>query len=156
MQYQEAELRREAGYSAGYLSHLGIELELKAFLLHFTGEFPDTHSLKVLLGLIREKGLKVFLTEEQHTTAKELDLFYELRYPRPDGSPSIGSLAWPRIHALHATLGEQLPKELQEAVLKLDRTRKFGRVLMKKPKDGGFLEDHAVVVDNDVEGSKKP
>src|SRR5436190_23698313 len=30
--------------SAGYLSHLGIELILKAFLLHRDGEFPGEHS----------------------------------------------------------------------------------------------------------------
>jgi hypothetical protein len=35
--------------SAGYLSHLGLELLLKAFLLLVTGSFRDDHSLANLL-----------------------------------------------------------------------------------------------------------
>jgi HEPN domain-containing protein len=39
--------------SAGYLSHLGIELILKAFLLNRTDAFPNDHSLARLLSLLR-------------------------------------------------------------------------------------------------------
>ncbi len=35
--------------SAGHLSHLGIELMLKALLLYAAGEFPATHDLSALL-----------------------------------------------------------------------------------------------------------
>jgi hypothetical protein len=132
--------------SAGYLSHLGVELLLKALLLHFSGSFPDEHSLRKLLSALKQNEIPLVLTQEQLETLKELDRLYELRYPNPQNMPSIGSMAWPRIHSLWSAIGERLPAELIVAVQTLDRTKKFGRVLMKKQKEGPPFEGHVVVI----------
>src|ERR1700682_3057099 len=47
--------------SAGYLSHLGIELTLKTSLLCFTGNFPDDHSLANLLRALEANGVQFAL-----------------------------------------------------------------------------------------------
>jgi hypothetical protein len=133
--------------SAGYLSHLGIELHLKAFLLRHTGNFRDDHSLTNLLRTLEANGVHLALNEEQLATLKQLDQFYNLRYPQTEGSPSVGGLDWLPIHSLSSALGDQLPEDLQRDVFNLDRTRKFGRVLMKKHKDGLPFEGHVIVVD---------
>jgi len=133
--------------SAGYLSHLGTELLLKTFLLRLTGNFRDEHSLTNLLRTLEASGVKFALNEEHLATVKQLDQFYHLRYPQTAGSPSVGDLDWPAIHSLFSALGEQLPEDLRRDLLNLDRTRKFGRVLMRKPKDGLPFEGHMIVVD---------
>jgi len=134
--------------SAGYLSHLGLELLLKAFLLLVTGEFRDDHSLANLLRALEADGAKVNLSEEHAATIKQLDEFYNLRYPQPAGSPSVGDLAWTAIHSLFSALAEQLPEDLRRELFKLDRTKKFGRVLMRKESAGRPFEGHVVVVDS--------
>jgi hypothetical protein len=134
--------------SDGYLSHLGIELLLKAFLLFFKGEFPREHSLLRLLKSIWSKGIALTVEGEDLVIINMLDEFFELRYPNPQGPgvPSIGDLDWPKIHRLTSLLLEQLPPELKSDLLQLDRTKKFGRQVMKKPKEGHLLEGHAIIV----------
>lgn len=134
--------------SAGYLSHLGLELLLKAFLLLVTGNFRDDHSLANLLRALEANGAKVSLSEAHAATIKQLDEFYNLRYPQPAGSPTVGDVAWNSIHSLFSALGEQLPETLRRELSKLDRTKKFGRVLMRKPKRGRPFEGHVLVVDS--------
>jgi hypothetical protein len=133
--------------SAGYLSHLGIELLLKAFLLNVIGNFRDDHSLTNLLRALEANGVKFTLNEEQVATVKQLDQFYHLRYPQTVGSLSVGDLDWPAIHSLFSALGDRLPEKLQRDLINLDRTRKFGRVLMRRPKNGRLFEGHMIVVD---------
>ena len=134
--------------SAGYLSHLGIELLLKTLLLCITGRFRDEHSLITLLRTLEVNGVKFALNEEQIATVKQLDQFYNLRYPQAAGSPSVGDLDWPAIHSLSSALLEHLPGDLQRDLLNLDRTEKFGRVLMRKTKGGRPFESHMIVVDS--------
>lgn len=133
--------------SAGYLSHLGIELLLKTFLLRLTGNFRDFHSLTSLLRTLEANGVKFGLNEEQFATVKQLDEWYHLRYPQTTASPSVGDLDWPGIHSLFSALVERLPEDLQRDLMNLDRTKKFGRVLMRKPKDRLPFEGHMIVVD---------
>jgi hypothetical protein len=133
--------------SAGYLSHLGIELYLKALLLRYTGNFRDDHSLTNLFRTLEADGVHLALNEKHVATVEQLDQFYHLRYPQTAGSPSVGGLDWLAIHSLSSALGTQLPKDLQRDVLNLDRTKKFGRVLMKKQKVGTPFEGNVIVVD---------
>jgi hypothetical protein len=132
--------------SAGYLSHLAIELVLKAFLLVRIRSFRDDHSLAKLLRTVQANGTKVALSEDQITTIRRLDEFYHLRYPQTDGSASIGDVDWDAIRSLASALLEQLPENLQSDVVRLDRTKKSGRALTKKPKDSPLFEGHVLVV----------
>jgi len=133
--------------SAGYLSHLGLELLLKTFLLRLTGSFTDDHSLTKLFQALEARGVKLALDKRHLATLKELDLFFALRYPQTMGSPEVGDMDWLKIFSLFSALGDQLPQDLHGDLMNLDRTKKFGRVLMRKPKGGRPFEGHMTVVD---------
>ncbi|MGO9451848.1 MAG: HEPN domain-containing protein [Candidatus Binataceae bacterium] len=132
--------------SAGYLCHLGIELLLKAILLNQTESFPNEHSLKKLLAILEENGVGPSLETDHIAVVDQLDAFYNLRYPQPTGSSSIGDLQWTEIHSLFSIIAESLPDGLKRDLMNLDRTAKFGRKLMKKPKESGLFEGHVLVV----------
>lgn len=133
--------------SAGYLSHLGIELTLKAFWLHHSGKFSDSHSLATIVRNLQKEGLELALSADHMATLRRLDQFYSLRYPQTAVSPAVGDLDWDAIHSLFSALGDQLPKELQRDLRNLDRTKKFGRILMRKMKDTRLFEGRMIVVE---------
>jgi HEPN domain-containing protein len=56
--------------SAGYLSHLGIELIFKALLLNKSDQFPPEHSLAKLSLLIRNQGVNLNYTQGHEQTLK--------------------------------------------------------------------------------------
>ena len=121
--------------SAGYLSHLGIELLFKSFLLHHAGQFPAEHSLRKLRCSLEESGIRLFLAEKHEDALAKLDRFADLRYPRPNGVPEIGSEDWTIIRTLYFKLRTQLPTDFQQHIDRMNRTTKFGRVLMRKRKN---------------------
>ncbi len=55
--------------SAGYLSHLGIEMILKAMLLNRKGEFPGVHKLKFLFESLNKD---IYLSRDQEILIKKL------------------------------------------------------------------------------------
>ena len=70
---------------------------------------------------------------ENEAFLNELDKFYLLRYPRrKDGAVEVGSDQLTPLDALLHRLWKAMPKELVETYEKIDRTKKGGRVLMKK------------------------
>src|SRR2546428_512 len=69
--------------SAGYLSHLGIELLLKAFLLHHTGRFPNEHDLVRLLALVHEHEPTIALSDAEQRILRQVNTFNFSRYPVP-------------------------------------------------------------------------
>ncbi len=119
--------------SAGYLAHLGIELVLKAWHLAWFGQFDNTHDLIELFGALKKKDISLDIGADNDTFLAELDKFYLLRYPRrKEGPVEVGSDQLGHLDALLEALWEAMPKELVEKYEKIDRTRKGGRVLMKK------------------------
>jgi HEPN domain-containing protein len=115
--------------SAGYLCHVGIELILKAFLLHSDDEFPGWHSLAELL---RKSSLG--LDAALHQTIALLDGFAELRYPTPEPQGvEIGVTDWGDIHVLYITLVQLMPPDLRSAYDEIDYGEKVGRIVMWKP-----------------------
>src|SRR4030042_2595452 len=116
--------------SAGYLSHLGIEMILKAMLLNREGEFPGVHKL----GLLFRRLEDISLTNEQERLIKKLDKFERLRYPNPRKAIEIGDEDWDRIHYFVLYFFAKFPKKLQEEFKKIDRTKKGGRIVMWKRK----------------------
>jgi len=114
------------------LSHLGIELFLKAILLSLTGSFPNEHSLEKLLNEIKSScpGFKLDLRHE-HILVR-LNQFKEIRYPSKN-SPEIGSEDWLAIEELFNALFDVLPNKIQDDFLERDPTVKGGRVLTLKP-----------------------
>lgn len=78
---QEPRIYNDTLSSAGYLSHLGIELLLKGCWVNESSHFEDLHSLAKLAAKI--KFLK--LNDELSRIITNLDRFYEMRYPQEIG-----------------------------------------------------------------------
>lgn len=119
--------------SAGYLSHLGIELLLKALLLSECSEFPNEHSLVVLKEQLEKHGAPISCGKDHEATLNLLETFYELRYPRTQSPIEIGSDDWEGIERLFEFIVFLFPSSLQEQFRDLDHTQKGNRILMKKP-----------------------
>jgi HEPN domain-containing protein len=118
--------------SAGYLSHLGIEMILKSMLLNRKGEFPGVHKLGRLCRHLKQD---IPLTNEQKRLIKKLDQFEELRYPNPQKAMEIGDEDWESINSLANFLLGKLPKKLREEFKEIDPTKKGGRIVMSKQKN---------------------
>lgn len=120
--------------SAGYLLQLGFELILKAWHLHEFAFFKDNHDLNNLITKLRQHKCKIEFSVEQRIIINEIDNFYNLRYPRRaiGDTIEIGSDQIVKFEDLLETLWQMLPSELIESYESLDRTKKDGRVLMRK------------------------
>lgn len=124
--------------SAGYLAHLGVELVLKAWHLAWFGQFDNTHDLIELFAALKKKDGALDIGAENEAFLTKLDKFYLLRYPRRRaGAVEVGSDHREPLDALLDALLKAMPKELIEGYEKLDRTKKGGRVLMKKKIEAG-------------------
>lgn len=121
--------------SAGYLSHLGIELILKTILLNKSDEFPNEHSLSNLSKLIEEQKVKLNYTEAHENTLRQLDDFYELRYPKILNPIEIGDDDWKSIENLFEFLILKLPQEIQQMIKEINEAEKGNRILLWKRKN---------------------
>lgn len=121
--------------SAGYIAHIGFELIFKAIALNALGRFRQSHIFSVLLSK-ENLGQRHFGVPELHKEIlKKLDGYDQLRYPNPQGSPSIGSEDWESIQSFYEFVESKLPKELSQQLDKIDPHKKGGRILMVKPKE---------------------
>lgn len=121
--------------SAGYLSHLGLELLLKAWHLHQFKSFENKHDLVGLYGCLKPCLDGKPFSVEQNGLLQKLDSYYELRYPRQHAPIETGTDDWLPIEELLDTLWDQMPKELSSVLFEIVPTKKGGRVLMKKKFD---------------------
>ena len=122
-----------AGFdSAGYLAHIGVELLLKAWLLHGTKEFEGIHNCRALYEQAREKCGGSKLTDEQASVLCDLDQYESLRYPDRNNPTEIGDDSWGEVEALIGHICRSLPKELSGELEKIKAGTKSGRVLMRK------------------------
>lgn len=117
--------------SAGYLSQLGIEVLLKAWLLYCKGEHPTIHVLRTLFDELIASGQNLSLTQESEECLTNLDEHYGSRYPQINPIET-GSDDWVKTETLFSELCLLMPEPLQEKIRSLDDTKKNGRVLMKK------------------------
>jgi HEPN domain-containing protein len=124
-------------HSAGYLSHLGIELLLKACLLHLDGEFPAEHDLKRLFRRLRKEG--VSLSKQNWQWLGHVNRCNELRYPDPGTGPDVDVNHWKRTKALFEELRGHVPEEIRKKIILHERYRsnvKSGKTIwpeIKKP-----------------------
>ena len=119
--------------SAGYLSHLGIELLLKSLLLNRFGQFPKEHDLLRLLNEIQEAGIGAQLSEGDLETLERINAFADVRYPNPEDPVQIGTGDWNSVESLHGALLALLPDEVKTPPPPDASITKGGRVLMTKP-----------------------
>ena len=119
--------------SAGYLSHIGIELIFKAWHLHIFNFFNGDHCLERLYNKIIDKYSYKQLPKKHLTTLFLLDEFEELRYPSPNKSIEIGSDDFIKIEELSLCLLKKMPKKFIKVYSEISIINKGGRVLMEKP-----------------------
>jgi HEPN domain-containing protein len=120
--------------SAGHLSHLGIELMLKAVLLNACGSFPNQHDLVKLFTEIRQHDASFDLDKKGRKLLAAINCFAGLRYPNPREPITIGDTDWQKTLSLYYALVRAMPRHLREEIARRDPTRKGGRVLMRRPK----------------------
>lgn len=118
--------------SAGYLSHLGLELLLKAFLLAVSDEFPDEHSLERLAKRLAENDFLVDFGDDARTLLQRLDRLYQLRYPRPSDPVEIGHEDWDSVQRASLAIVDRMPDSLKDYFEGIRRPEKAGRVLMRR------------------------
>lgn len=119
--------------AAGYLTHIGVELLLKGWLLESVGNFHDRHDLMILYDrLVSEAGASQ-LTDMQRALLAVLNNYGELRYPNRKRPTEIGNENWLAIEVLVDQIVHSMPASLELAIGMIASTNKAGRVLMKKP-----------------------
>lgn len=118
--------------AAGYLTHIGVELLMKGWLLATTNRFDDTHSLnKLYQRLVAEAGAPI-LTNEQVILMNLLDMYSKLRYPDGKIPVEIGNDNWSEIQSFVEYLFRTMPQSLTKALTASNPLTKAGRVLMKR------------------------
>lgn len=138
--------------SAAYLSHLGIELLLKAVLLDATGGFPDKHDLITLYTAIRKANGPFVLAKKDLKALALVNKVSTIRYPRANGGMSIGDSFWRRVQTLARAVVKALPVTLVQEFRTLDPYAKGGRVLMSKRKSEWELEQDARIAASQTKG----
>ena len=116
--------------SAGYLSHLAIELLIKALLLNKCNEFTDEHSLINLKNKFENNHGSLIFCGDHENTIKFLEGFKHLRYPKIVAPIEIGSDDWEKIEKLARFIFFLFPDSLQKQFINLDYTEKGNRKLM--------------------------
>jgi len=122
-------------HSAGYLSHLAVELPLKACLLHLDGEFPAEHDLKRLFRRLRREGVR--LSDQNRQWLSHLNRCNELRYPDPRTGPNVDIDHWKRTKALFEELRSHVPEEIRKQIILHERYRsnvKSGKTIWPETK----------------------
>lgn len=121
--------------SAGYLSHLGIELVLKGWLLEAAGAFNDGHRLSDLYQDLVNRKLAEPLDATSTALLTKLDTFFSLRYPKPEAPTEIGSEDLDTVRELGRLLYKAIPESLRHELEKIEPGKKAGRILMRKRKE---------------------
>lgn len=116
--------------SAAALSHLSIELLLKALLLLHQDRFPATHDLQMLFKILVQAVPEIKITQEERSVLSQINAFALLRYPDPNGSPEVGSEDLKPILQLATTLVKGFPYELRQKFR--TKLEKGNRILMHK------------------------
>jgi HEPN domain-containing protein len=106
-------------HSVTYLSHLSIELLLKACLLELNGQFPSEHSLERLFDPLPKKDLK--LTEQSMQWLKKLSQSNKLRYPDPKATSAVGLGDWTETKRLFEEIRANAPVEVQHQIMLSER-----------------------------------
>jgi HEPN domain-containing protein len=121
-------------HSAAFLSHLSIELLLKACLLYFEDEFPGEHDLKRLFRLLRRNGIELSVPNKKWLNY--LNRFSALRYPDPGMETEVDVNHWDATKSLFEELKTYAPREIQKMIVTHERYRsnvKSGKTIWPEP-----------------------
>ncbi len=110
-------------HSAAFLSHLAIELLLKACLLHSIKEFPPTHDLKRLFALLRKNDNNIDISSQNKKWLKYLNGCNALRYPNKSIKTEVDINQSKKTRALFEELRGKLPDEIKKLIVTHERYR---------------------------------
>ena len=102
-------------HSAAFLSHLGIELILKAWLLYQEGKYSEGHNLLTFFQKANKTGNKP--SKENSDWLDHLNKYNMLRYPDTGTDPEVNVKDWERTESLCSELITLLPKDFQKQVV---------------------------------------
>lgn len=108
-------------HSAAFLSHLSIELLLKACILHFEDQFPPVHDLKRLYRQLHKKGIN--LSDQNKIWLNYLNNFNALRYPDVATRTEVDINHWGKTKALFEELRANVPVEIERHIVSHERYR---------------------------------
>jgi len=108
-------------HSAAFLSHLSIELLLKACLLYFEEKFPAEHDLKRLFRMLSKKGIELSLQRKKWLNY--LNHFNNLRYPDTGTGPEVDVKDWNETKSLFEELRAHVPEEIRKQIISYERYR---------------------------------
>jgi len=117
--------------SAAALGHLGIELLLKACLLHLTDRFPATHDLLDLWTRFEEVGPPVCSNFGIPDLLARLNSLGTLRYPSPPESHEVSGELLNHVLEFATTFADQMPDHMRQAFGA--QGKKGGRTLIRIP-----------------------
>lgn len=106
-------------HTAAFLSHLHIELLLKACLLYFEDEFPAEHDLKRLFRMLQKKGMA--LSQQNKKWLNYLNRFHTLRYPDLETGIEVDVNHWKKTKSLFEELRKQVPEEINKLIIEHER-----------------------------------
>ena len=120
-------------HSTAFLSHLSIELVLKASLLDLEGQFPAGHDLARLFRRLQKKG--VVLSSENKKWLDYLNHCRRLRYPDPQEETEVDISNWERTKSLFEELRRHVPETVQKQIVQHERysqNTKSGKTIWPK------------------------
>jgi HEPN domain-containing protein len=120
--------------SARYLAQLGVELLLKAMLLHLGGQFPLTHNLEKLYHRIVDLDASIKLDNPNESILAALNKYYNLRYPQPKNMPGIAQGDAAAVKYLVDQGKARIPDSLVAMLENPSESFKSGRQVMKRNK----------------------
>lgn len=121
--------------SAGFLAHLTLELFIKAYLLHLTGQFTNSHNLIGLYETVQESDKSFQFEVFYLDSLRGFDLQHRLRYPHPSDTPGVCQGDLPVLQHLVSLIVERLPSELQAVSDSSEASSKGHRVISRPPTD---------------------
>lgn len=121
--------------SAGYLCHMGIELMLKAWVLHRNGCFRATHPLKDHIEALSQAGEAIVFTERQLQVLRYISNFSELRYPSLKSPVEIGTEDMELVEEVAEAIWQQMPDDLIDAYECIPAHKKGRQVIMRRKKE---------------------
>jgi len=115
--------------SASCLSHVGLELLLKAVLLERKHSFPDEHHLTKLCEAIQSAAPELDLEPGFARILPLLDQLFLARYPTLDRQPAVAQGDWPVIQDLARQIEAWLSDETRATLNSDQILSKGGRGL---------------------------
>jgi len=115
--------------SAAYLSHVSVEMMLKALALHVCGKYVGGHQLQDQIDLLQESEFDFSVSEDLNVDVAYTNDAWDVRYPHPGNPKVVGHFHRDALIRIWNHCGEIVPQELRTANNSSSPNAKGGRIL---------------------------